>query len=153
VKRAHVLMPERLRHLVEDFRLHPQLAGDCHLIGDMGLSRALLLNDSRYPWVILVPRRAAMREIYQLAPADRRTLLDESCLVGEFMMRAFNGEKLNLGALGNLVPQLHLHHVVRRSSDPAWPGSVWGHSAAVAYTADAMAKRLQILRQGLPILI
>ena len=134
---------------MEDFSLHPQLAGDCHLIGDLGLSRALLLNDSRYPWVILVPRRPDVREIYQLAPADRNGLLEESCLVGEFMMRAFAGEKLNIGALGNLVPQLHLHHVVRSSADPAWPGPVWGHSDAVPYAREMLDERVQVLRDGL----
>jgi diadenosine tetraphosphate (Ap4A) HIT family hydrolase len=134
---------------VDDFSLHPQLASDCHLLGDLGLSRVLLLDDSRYPWVILVPRRADIREIYQLDPADRNLLLEESCRLGEFMMRAFAGEKLNVGALGNLVPQLHLHHIVRRRADPAWPGPVWGHSVAVPYTRKMLAERVQMLRNGL----
>lgn len=134
---------------MEDFSLHPQLARDCHLLGDLDLSRVLLLNDNRYPWVVLVPRRPDVREIYQLVPADRHSLLEESCRVGEFMMRAFAGEKLNVGALGNLVPQLHLHHVVRHRSDPAWPGPVWGHSAAVPYGREMLAERLQVLRAGL----
>jgi diadenosine tetraphosphate (Ap4A) HIT family hydrolase len=134
---------------VDDFSLHPQLASDCHLLGDLGLSRVLLLDDSRYPWVILVPRRVDVREIYQLDPADRKRLLEESCRLGEFMMRAFAGEKLNVGALGNLVPQLHLHHIVRRRADPAWPGPVWGHSVAVPYTRKMLAERVQMLRNGL----
>ena len=134
---------------MDDFSLHPQLASDCHLLGDLGLSRVLLLDDSRYPWVILVPRRADVREIYQLDPADRKRLLEESCRLGEFMMRAFAGEKLNVGALGNLVPQLHLHHIVRRRADPAWPGPVWGHSVAVPYTRKMLAERVQMLRNGL----
>ena len=134
---------------MEDFSLHPQLARDCHLLGDLDLSRVLLLNDNRYPWVVLVPRRPDVREIYQLVPADRHSLLEESCRVGEFMMRAFAGEKLNVGALGNLVPQLHLHHVVRHGSDPAWPGPVWGHSVAVPYGREMLAERLQVLRAGL----
>ena len=134
---------------MDDFSLHPQLARDCHLLGDLGLSRVLLLDVSRYPWVILVPRRADVREIYQLDPADRNRLLEESCRLGEFMMRAFAGEKLNVGALGNLVPQLHLHHIVRRRADPAWPGPVWGHSVAVPYTREMLAERVQMLRNGL----
>lgn len=109
----------------------------------------MLLNDARYPWVILVPRRVAVREIYELDDADRRSLLHESCRVGEFMMRAFSGEKLNIGALGNLVPQLHLHHVVRQTADPAWPGPVWGHSPAVPYVAGRLTERIALLRDGL----
>lgn len=133
------------------FSLHPQLAGDCHLLGDLGLTRALLLDDRRYPWVILVPRRPHLREIYQLSPSDRLALLDESCRTGEFMMQAFEGEKLNVGALGNLVPQLHIHHIVRSIGDPAWPGPVWGHSAAEPYPQKMLAERLQMLRDGLSI--
>jgi diadenosine tetraphosphate (Ap4A) HIT family hydrolase len=134
---------------MQAFRLHPQLEADSQLVGDLPLSRVLLLDDSRYPWVILVPRRAAVREIFELAPADRIALLDESCRLGELLMRSFGGEKLNVGALGNLVPQLHLHHVVRHRGDPAWPGPVWGHSPRVPYAADACAERLQRLREGL----
>jgi len=136
---------------VDEFSLHPRLASDCHPLGDLPLSRVLLLDDSRYPWLILVPRRPDIREIYQLDATDRESLLEESCQVGEFMMRAFKGEKLNVGALGNLVPQLHLHHIVRNSSDPAWPGPVWGHSAAVPYKRQMLAERLQMLREGLSI--
>ena len=134
---------------MDEFDLHPRLVSDCHLLGDLPLSRVLLLNDSRYPWVILVPRRPGIREIYQLLAADRENLLEESCRVGRFMMEAFEGEKLNLGALGNLVPQLHLHHVVRNSSDLAWPGPVWGHSSAVPYTSELLAERSQMLRKGM----
>lgn len=92
-----------------------------------------------------------MREIFQLAAADRHGLLEESCLTGEFMMQAFAGEKLNVAALGNLVPQLHLHHVIRRKDDPAWPGPVWGHSAAVPYPQQLLDERMRILRDGLSI--
>jgi len=134
---------------VDEFNLHPRLASDCHPLGDLSLSTVLLLNDSRYPWVILVPRRPDIREIYQLAAADREILLEESCRVGQFMMKAFRGEKLNVGALGNLVPQLHLHQVVRNSTDPAWPGPVWGHSTAVPYGREMLVERTRILREGL----
>jgi diadenosine tetraphosphate (Ap4A) HIT family hydrolase len=136
---------------MERFSLHTQLRADCHAVGDLDLSRVLLLDDARYPWVILVPRRAGVREVYQLAEADRRMLLDESCRLGEFMMRAFGGDKLNIGALGNLVPQLHVHHVVRFAGDPAWPGPVWGHSPRVPYGQGALAERLRLLREGLAI--
>ena len=133
------------------FALHPRLAADCHVIGDLPLCRVLLLDDRRYPWVLLVPRRDGVREIYQLGVDDRRQLLDESCRVGELLMTAFAGDKLNVGALGNLVPQLHLHHVVRSDGDPAWPGPVWGHSPAVAYPAEMLERRVSLLRSGLAI--
>ena len=128
------------------FVLHPRLADDSHLIGDLPLSRVLLADDSRYPWVILVPRRPAVREIFELASDDRVGLLDESCRIGASLMRIFDGEKLNIAALGNLVPQLHLHHVVRAQDDPAWPGPVWGHSPGIPYLPGPLAERLQILR-------
>lgn len=134
---------------MQTFSLHPQLAADCHPVGDLDLSRVLLFDDSRYPWVILVPRRNALREVYELAPEDRVALLDESCRVGECMMRVFAGEKLNIGALGNLVAQLHVHHVVRKRQDPAWPGPVWGHSPRRPYAEHELADRLQVLSEGL----
>lgn len=134
---------------MSEFSLHRQLRDDCHLIGDLELSRVLLLNDCRYPWVVLVPRRAAITEVYQLTQSDRQLLLDESCRVGQLLMQTFEGDKLNLGALGNLVPQLHVHLVVRRLDDPAWPGPVWGHSPAVPYPEPSAGNRVQLLRVGL----
>lgn len=131
------------------FSLHPQLAADCHVLGDLSLSCALLLDDSRYPWVILVPRRPALRELFQLDARDRVQLLDESCRVGEFLLRHFGADKLNVAALGNLVPQLHLHHVARNATDPAWPGPVWGHSPALPYTSAALHARVDAIRKGL----
>lgn len=132
-----------------DFVLHRQLAADCHPVGELDLSSVLLLDDSRYPWVILVPRIAGVREIFELGPSDRAALLDESCRLGAWMMQAFGGDKLNVGALGNLVPQLHVHHVVRRKGDPAWPGPVWGHSQAMPYDEIALTERIDRLRRGL----
>lgn len=131
------------------FHLHPQLAADCTLIGDLPLCRALLLNDSRYPWVVLVPRRAEIREIYELEPDDQRQLLKESSQLGEAMMKLFDGTKLNIGALGNMVPQLHVHHIVRFEHDPAWPGPVWGHSPAIPYAEHQREERLQGLRKAI----
>ena len=134
------------------FALHPQLAADCHVVGDLGLSRVLLLDDRRYPWVVLVPRRDDITEIYQLQAADRAALIEESCRVGETLMALFGGDKLNVGALGNLVPQLHLHHVVRHRDDPAWPGPVWGHSPARPYAAGQRDEVLDRLRAALPLI-
>jgi diadenosine tetraphosphate (Ap4A) HIT family hydrolase len=118
--------------------LHPQLAADCKVLGRFPLCHLLLVNDCNYPWFILVPDRADIREIYQLEATDRNQLLDESCLLSEFLMNEFNGDKLNVAALGNLVPQLHLHHVVRYESDPAWPTPVWGKHAALPYSETAL---------------
>lgn len=118
--------------------IHAQLAADCKLLGRFPLCHLLLMNDCNYPWFILVPDRTDIREIYQLETADRRQLLDESCLLSKFLMDAFNGDKLNVAALGNQVPQLHLHHVVRYESDPAWPAPVWGKHSALPYSAAAL---------------
>ena len=120
--------------------LHPRLASDCVMLGRFRLCRLLLMNDQNYPWFILVPDRAGIREIYQLSSEDRAQLLDESCRLAQFLMNEFNGDKLNVAALGNEVPQLHLHHIVRYESDPAWPGPVWGRLAPRPYTDDAIGE-------------
>ncbi len=118
--------------------LHPQLAADCIVLGRFPLCHLLLVNDCNYPWCILVPDRADIREIYQLEATDREQLLEESCLLSKFLMNEFNGDKLNVAALGNLVPQLHLHHVVRYESDPAWPTPIWGKHPAQPYSEAAL---------------
>ncbi|MFT5220787.1 MAG: diadenosine tetraphosphate (Ap4A) HIT family hydrolase [Gammaproteobacteria bacterium] len=116
--------------------IHPQLKKDCVLLGRFPLSYLLLMNDSQYPWFILVPDRENICEIYQLAPDDRVQLYAESDQLSRFIMEYYAGEKLNLGAIGNLVPQLHLHHVVRFQSDPAWPKPVWGAMPAKPYSDE-----------------
>lgn len=130
--------------------IHPRLAADCILLGRFPLSHLLLMDDSNYPWFILVPDRDGIREIYQLEDGDRSRLLQESCALAEFLMRSFAGDKLNLAALGNQVPQLHLHHIVRYESDPAWPAPVWGRYPPAPYSADAVANiRATISAAGL----
>jgi diadenosine tetraphosphate (Ap4A) HIT family hydrolase len=119
--------------------LHPRLAADCIRLGRFELCHLLLMNDSSYPWFILVPDRDDVREIFELDAADRALLLDESCRLSAFLMRSFRGDKLNVAAIGNLVPQLHLHHVVRFQSDRAWPLPVWGKFSPVAYSDAALA--------------
>lgn len=125
------------------FNLHPRLAADTFLVGDFELCRVLLMNDARHPWLILVPRRDDLREIHDLGPADRIALMDESCRVAEAMQREFTPDKLNIGVLGNIVPQLHVHHIARFATDPAWPGPVWGHSPAVPYGDDTRLTQLR----------
>lgn len=133
------------------FELHPKLAADTFVIGDLDLCRLLLMNDSQYPWCVLVPRRPDIREIYQLSEADQQLLLRESSTLGRAMMKAFDGTKLNIGALGNVVPQLHVHHIVRFETDPAWPNPVWGRLPAKPYEDAARRTFVQRLRPHLAV--
>ncbi|MGQ0586377.1 MAG: HIT domain-containing protein [Gammaproteobacteria bacterium] len=132
------------------FELHPRLAADAFVLGDFPLCRLLLMNDAQYPWFILVPRRVGAREIYLLDEADQAQLLRESSALSRALMEAFRGEKLNVAALGNVVPQLHLHHIVRYAADPAWPGPVWGRHPAQPYSNAAKVQRIDVLRPHLP---
>lgn len=131
------------------FELHPQLAADSFVLGDFPLSRLLLMNDAQYPWTILVPRREGVREVYEMSEADQQQLLRESVCLSRVLMQAFRGDKLNIAALGNVVPQLHLHHIVRHAGDPAWPGPVWGQHPPKPYTDQERAERVSILQRGL----
>lgn len=131
------------------FELHPQLTADTLLLGDWPLSRVLLMNDRQYPWCILVPRRADIRESYQLSPDDQQQLWKESILLGQTLMTLFNGDKLNVAALGNMVPQLHWHHIVRFKTDPAWPAPVWGKVPCVTYDTLQVNERKFMLKKAL----
>jgi diadenosine tetraphosphate (Ap4A) HIT family hydrolase len=131
---------------VTAFVLHERLAADTLELGDLALCRVLLTNDARYPWVILVPRVAGLRELHHLEREDRVRLQDESCRVAECLERLFRPDKLNVASLGNLVPQYHLHHVARFTDDPAWPGPVWGHGPAVVYDPAVLEERLRAIR-------
>lgn len=115
------------------FELHPRLKQDCHELGRFPLSRLLLMNDRRFPWFILVPERQDIREIFHLGEADRSQLLRESCHLSAGIDAAFRPDKLNIAAIGNLVPQLHVHHIARYQTDPLWPAPVWGSGPAVPY--------------------
>ena len=131
------------------FTLHPQLAVDTVLVGDFPLCRLLLSRDANYPWCILVPRRDNIREVYELEQADRQQLLDESCVLSEEMQSLFGAEKMNVAALGNMVPQLHVHHIARFSNDAAWPGPVWGSAEPMNYTGKLLNERINQLGEGL----
>ena len=120
------------------FELHPRLQADTRILGDLPLCRVLLAKDSQYPWLILVPRVANLREIHHLAPEQQQQLMQESCAVATLMERALGPDKINVAALGNLVPQLHLHHVARFSSDAAWLGPIWGACPAIPYEDQAL---------------
>lgn len=125
--------------------LHPRLAADTVDLGVSDLCEIRLMNDVTWPWVLLVPRRPGIREIYELAPEEQARLVRESSVLGRGLMDAFGGDKLNVAALGNMVPQLHLHHIVRFEGDPAWPGPVWGKQPAVPYSPDALEARKALL--------
>lgn len=127
------------------FKLHPQLEKDCFVVGDFPLSRLLLMNDSQYPWFILVPRRADIREIYELELTSQQRLLAESSFLARSLMQCYQGDKLNIGALGNMVPQLHLHHIVRHQTDPCWPQPIWGAKPAIPYSLKERQARLELL--------
>jgi diadenosine tetraphosphate (Ap4A) HIT family hydrolase len=123
------------------FVLDSRLEADTLPVADLTLSHVLLMNDRRYPWVILVPRRAGVREWIDLDNQDGEQLWRESMQVCRTLRSLFAGDKLNVGALGNVVEQLHVHHLVRHRGDPAWPGPVWGHSAAEPYN-ELQAKEI-----------
>lgn len=124
------------------FELHPRLAADTFVLGDFPLCRLLLMNDAQYPWFVLVPRRNDIGEIYQLGDADQAQLLRESVLLSRTLMEVFEGHKLNVAALGNVVPQLHLHHIVRFRDDPAWPAPVWNRLPPQPYPKGVPGRRI-----------
>ncbi|MCC6303197.1 MAG: HIT domain-containing protein [Gammaproteobacteria bacterium] len=113
--------------------LHPRLAADTVEIGRFPLCRVLLMKDANYPWCILVPDRADVTEIHQLSAGDQLQLMRESVRLSEAMTQVFRPDKLNIAALGNVVPQLHVHHIARYRHDPAWPVPVWGRVPAAEY--------------------
>ncbi|WP_417566894.1 HIT domain-containing protein [Marinobacter sp.] len=117
-----------------DFELHDRLSADTISLGSSSLCEIRLMNDSTWPWVLLVPAVTGIREIYQMSADQQHQLLRESSALSQAMMDVFGGDKMNVAALGNMVPQLHLHHIVRFEGDPAWPGPVWGKQAPVPYT-------------------
>jgi len=124
-----------------EFVLHPQLAKDTLPIADWPLCRVLRMNDTTYPWLILVPRRANCREISELPSGDRHRLIDEIARASEALQRDCRPEKINVGALGNMVPQLHIHVIARFTTDPAWPRPVWGVKGPVLFSVgDAKAE-------------
>ncbi len=122
-----------------DFILHQQLKQDTIELADLPLCKLLLCNDSAYPWFILVPQVAGISEIYQLDWQQQQQLLNESSLLSELLMQVFAGDKMNVAALGNVVEQLHLHHVVRFKTDAQWPKPVWGQQALTPYTDDELS--------------
>jgi diadenosine tetraphosphate (Ap4A) HIT family hydrolase len=131
------------------FEIDERLANDCAPVGDLSLCRVLLMNDCRFPWAILVPRREKAADLHDLAPADRARLMDEIVLVSSALKKVSGAQKMNIGALGNIVRQLHVHVVGRNDDDDAWPGPVWGAGERVSYTDGAAEACAMELRKAL----
>ncbi len=132
-----------------DFALHPRLAADSVRIGILGLCDVRLILDANYPWIVLVPMRAAIREIHDLAEGDQAALWRELTRASEVMQRVFAAEKVNVAALGNMVPQLHVHVIARLSQDAAWPGAIWGHTPATSYEEAEQSRRIAAIAKAL----
>ena len=133
----------------DQFELDPRLAADTFLVGATSLSQVLLMNDARYPWLILVPRQGDITEPFELSEADQAQLWEESMRLGQAIKAHFAADKINIAALGNQVAQLHVHHIVRFHVDAAWPGPVWGVGSAVAYEEAAAERLMEDLRNVL----
>jgi diadenosine tetraphosphate (Ap4A) HIT family hydrolase len=136
---------------MENFTLHPQLQADSFLVGNLALSQLLMMNDNQYPWFVLVPRRHDVSEIYQLDTEDRSLLMAESCMLAEALQNIYSPDKLNIAAIGNLVPQLHIHHVVRYRTDKAWPAPIWGQYPPVAMTAEQAESLMSEIKMSMSV--
>ncbi|WP_262964565.1 HIT domain-containing protein [Methylobacter psychrophilus] len=133
------------------FELHPRLKQDCIAIGRFELCQLLMMNDSQYPWFILVPEKIGIKEVYQLSKLERNMLIEESSMLAENLALLYNADKMNIAAIGNLVPQLHIHHVVRYQTDIAWPAPIWGKFAAVPYSRQQITDNMALVKKQLKI--
>ena len=131
------------------FTLDPQLQKDTIAIASLPLCELLLMNDANYPWLILVPRREGARELLELSADDQLQFLAESNAISRLLQTQFSAEKLNIAALGNVVAQLHIHHVARFAGDAVWPKPIWGAMPAVAYQQEALAEVIELIYRSL----
>ena len=127
--------------------LHPQLKQDTIDIGDLPLSRVLVIKDANYPWLLLVPRRPEINEIIDLDEVEQAQLTTEVSRAARALKEITNCDKLNIAALGNVVPQLHVHVIARRTSDAAWPRPVWGAVPPVPHDAEEVQHFISALRR------
>ena len=130
------------------FELDPRLAHDTVFIADWQLCRVLLMDDARFPWLVLVPRRVALVELDDLDDADNAQLMHEIRRAMKTLCDAVECDKINVGALGNIVRQLHVHVVARRERDAAWPGPVWGHGSTQPYSPEPREDLIARLRSA-----
>jgi len=131
------------------FELDRRLDSDTFFLCDLPLSRVLLMNDSQFPWLILVPRVVGAREIIDLSDDQQHQFLKESAMISHVINRLFSPQKLNVAALGNVVSQLHIHHVGRFNTDVAWPKPVWGNQAPVPYSQEKVSELVEALRNAI----
>jgi diadenosine tetraphosphate (Ap4A) HIT family hydrolase len=131
------------------FTLDPRLQADTFPVVDLALCRVLLMNDARWPWLILVPRRVGVVELFDLGADDRHRLADEAARVATMLKSFGSAEKTNVATLGNVVRAFHLHVVARSTGDPGWPGPVWGFGARLPYDEPAAEAILRDLRESL----
>ena len=131
------------------FALHEKLAADCEFLGEADLCSVLLMRDHRFPWVILVPRIDGLRDFHDLPRSRAITLFDEIERVSRILVDEFDAEKINVAALGNQVPQLHVHVIGRYASDAAWPGPVWNAGVAQDVDQAVVGERASVLRRAL----
>lgn len=129
--------------------LHPQLERDTTPLGDLPLSQVLVINDANYPWLLLVPRRAGAVELIDLDEVERAQLMTEIALVSRALRDATECDKLNVAALGNAVPQLHVHVIARRKTDKAWPKPVWGAVPAIPHDAKELDRFMNAMKKKL----
>ncbi|MDR5868323.1 HIT family protein [Halomonas koreensis] len=135
-----------------DFTPDDRLVEDSYPVTELPLCQLRLMDDARYPWLVLIPRRPGAVEVFDLDDDEQHRLWQEAGLVGRALKEALGGDKLNIASLGNLVPQLHVHVVLRREGDAAWPGPVWGQGRAEPYDLDglaAMRDRLLAMLEGI----
>lgn len=134
---------------MSDFVLDPRLDRDSTLLMKLGLCQLRLMEDSRWPWVLLVPQRSGISEIFEMTPLDQTMLTFETAIAAKAVKQASGCLKINVGALGNQVRQFHLHIIARDEGDPAWPGPVWGHGQAKPWTTSARAEFTERLLEAL----
>jgi diadenosine tetraphosphate (Ap4A) HIT family hydrolase len=139
---------------VADFSLDLAFVATAADLGELPLCHVRLQLDARYPWIVLIPRIAGARELEDLSVAARARLIEETVLAGSAVRAVADVlglavDKLNVGALGNVTPQLHVHVVGRRRDDPAWPGPVWGHSPGEAYDAARLERAVAAARKAM----
>ena len=135
-----------------DWVLDQKLADDSIFVADWPLSQLRLINDSRFPWLVIVPRVSNIEEIFQLSSDDQRRLLQESSHLAKTLSDLFKADKMNVAALGNVVRQLHIHHIVRYVGDCCYPSPVWGLGEAVSYTEQELRQRLEMLHEYLAVI-
>lgn len=129
------------------FRLHPTLEQDTHTVAELPLCRLLLMKDGNYPWFVLVPARDGLREAYELSEVEQQQLAREVNGLAAFLQRELGADKMNVAALGNVVPQLHVHVIARFHADPAWPAPVWGRLPAQPLSTAQQAQWLDLGRR------